>query len=368
MHIMQHPVLSAYMSPSEVTHDDVLSVVVVGASGYAGGELLRLLLGHPMMMVTAAVAHSNAGTDIGDVHPHLRFAYAGNTFQGWSSDVVADADLVFFALPHGESAALIAQVPERVRIVDLGADFRLGDSDAWSRYYGSAHPHAGSWVYGMPDLPGARVAIADQSRVANPGCYATAITTAIAPFAAAGVIDLGAIVAVAASGTSGAGRKGSVELSATEVMNSIHAYKVGGVHQHTPEIEQAVASLTGSAANLSFTPLLVPMPRGIHATVTAPITDDALDSQAAHAIAEEYYADSAFTSVLPMGEQPRTVDVLGTNDAFMQVEVDAHTGRLVATCVIDNLVKGAAGQAIHNANLMFGLDEAAGLAAVAVAP
>ena len=337
------------------------SVAVAGASGYAGGELLRYLAQHPHFDLTAACAAGRAGETLGAVHPGFAgSAWAGLVLEQATPQVLGDADLVFLALPHGESAALVSALPASTRIVDLGADFRLSDADAWERFYGG--PHAGTWTYGLPELPGARAAIAASDRVANPGCYPTSVSLALAPLAS--VIDLDDIVVVAASGTTGAGRKASDSLLASNVMGSMSAYKVGGVHQHTPEMEQTLSRAAGGApVRLSFTPLLAPMPRGIVATCTAPL----IGAPDVRAMMQEAYRDEPFVTVLPEGQWPQTSAVSGSNATHLQVAVDSHVGRVVVVAVIDNLGKGAAGQAIQNANLMFDFDEGAGLDAIGVA-
>src|SRR6266513_2464836 len=233
-------------------------VAVAGASGYAGGELLRLLAGHPDLEIVAATGHAQAGAPLSSVHPNLALDL---TLRATEPAALTDADLVFLALPHGESAALAAALPAATRIVDLGADHRLHSAAAWADYYGG--PHAGAWTYGLPELPGQRAAIAAADRVANTGCYAVATILALAPLIVAGLADPSDVVVVAASGTSGAGRSLTPHLLASEVMGSLSPYKVGA-HQHVPEIKQA----TG-ARSLSMTPMLAPMPRGILATVTA---------------------------------------------------------------------------------------------------
>jgi N-acetyl-gamma-glutamyl-phosphate reductase len=329
-------------------------VAVAGATGYAGGELLRLLSGHPDLDVTTVTGHSSAGELLGAVHPQLR-SLAHLVVSATDASALADADLVFLALPHGESAALAAQLPASVKIVDLGADHRLHDADAWSAYYGGAH--AAAWTYGLPELPGARSAIAAADRVAAPGCYATAISLALAPLIAAGIADPQDVVVVAASGTSGAGKGAKAHLNASEVMGGISTYKVGA-HQHVPEIKQAAG-----AVSLSMTPLLAPMPRGILATVTAkPLAGDA-----AQALFEAYH-DEPFVHVLPDGTWPRTGSTLGSNSCHLQVGYDRDSGRVIVMSAIDNLGKGAAGQAIQCANLMLGLPETTGLAIDGVAP
>lgn len=337
-----------------------MRIGVAGASGYAGGELLRLLAGHPSFKLTTVTAGSNAGELVTSIHPHL--SHLGSLrFAPTNPDELSDLDLLFVALPHGESSKLIAAVSPRLKIVDLGADFRLSDSAAWERYYGGVH--AGSWLYGLPELPGKRSEISMANRVANPGCYATAISLGAAPAVAAGVIDASDIVVVAASGTTGAGRNAKISLSASEVMNSLTSYKFGGVHQHTPEIEAALSSLTNSQVRLSFTPILAPMPRGILATVTARTT---ADSTAIRELYEGAYSNEPFVQLLPAGQLPETASVLGSNSAQLQVAVDTHTERLVVSIAIDNLGKGAAGQAIQNANLMMGIAEQSGLSAIGI--
>ena len=341
----------------------MITASVAGASGYAGGELLRLIVAHPGMRVGPLAAGSRAGESVGAVHPNL-VELAELPLVETSVAVLAASDIVFLALPHGESAALAAQLPAGLPVVDLGADFRLSDAAAWERFYGGSH--AGTWTYGLPELPGARSAISSSRRIANPGCYPTAVALAFAPVLAAGLAETDVVV-VAASGTSGAGRKPSDALLATQVMGSMSAYKVGGSHQHTPEMEQSLSAAAGSPVTLSFTPLLAPMPRGILATVSAPIGAGATESAVRSALASAY-SDEPFVHLLPEGQWPQTSSVSGSNAAHLQCAVDEHAGRVVVVCAIDNLGKGAAGQALQNANLVLGLPEGMGLSANGVAP
>lgn len=334
-----------------------MKTAVIGASGYAGGELLRLLATHPHFEVTVVSAHSNAGEQVISVHPQLQ-SYAGREFVSVDSIDFTDIELVFLALPHGESAALIAKLPTHIKIVDLGADYRLEDPTQWEKYYGGKY--AGSWVYGMPELaPAQREAIKKESKVANPGCYATSIALGIAP--AISVIDSSDIVVVAASGTTGAGRSAKINLIASEVMGSLSSYKFGGVHQHTPEIEQSLSAVAQKEVKISFTPILAPMPRGILSTITAKLTTT-MTTQQAHDLYSKHFAEEFFVDLLPIGQMPKTSAVTGSNKVQIQVAVDEHTRRLVVSVAIDNLGKGAAGQAIQNANLICGLSELSGLA------
>jgi len=345
-------------------------VAVAGASGYAGGELLRLLISHPHLEIGPLAANSSAGLAVTEAHPQLTGypGLDGAVFAGTDPDILADADLLFTALPHGESAQLAVRLPDHLRVIDLGADFRLSDPGAWDRYYPT--PYAGQWTYGLPELPGARDAIKAAARVAAPGCYATASILALAPLLAAGLADPADIVIVAASGTSGAGRSTRPDLLATEVMGSMSAYQVGGAHRHTPEIEQNIdperAGVPAPASvSVSFTPTLAPMSRGILATCTARSAAPA--GELRDALRAAYDAEP-FVHVLPEGRWPATGATLGSNAAHLQVAADPHAGRAVVVCALDNLVKGAAGQAIQNANLMLGLPETAGLTAHGVAP
>lgn len=334
-----------------------MKTAVIGASGYAGGELLRLLAIHPHFQVTVVSAHSNAGEQVTTVHPQLQ-SYAGRSFVSTDSIDFSSLDLVFLALPHGESAALIAKIPSHVKIVDLGADFRLENAGQWEKYYGGKH--AGAWVYGLPELSlGQREAIKKESKVANPGCYATSISLGITP--ALHLIDSTDIVVVAASGTTGAGRSAKVNLIGSEVMGSLTSYKFGGVHQHTPEIEQALSAVGKKPAKISFTPILAPMPRGILSTITGKLIQP-LDTQQAHDLFSAHYAEEFFIDVLPLGQMPKTSAVTGSNKVQLQVAVDENTNRIIVSVAIDNLGKGAAGQAIQNANLICGISEISGLA------
>ena len=331
-----------------------MKTAVVGASGYAGGELLRLLSNHPKFKLSYIAAGSNAGEPITNLHPQLT-NFTGRNFEETEIAKINNSDLVFIALPHGESAKLTNQIDPKVKIVDLGADFRLIDSKKWEKYYGGKH--AGSWVYALPELVDHKL-ISSANKVANPGCYATAIALSIAP--ALSLINAEDIVVVAASGTTGAGRSAKVNLLGSEVMNNLTSYKFGGIHQHTPEIEQILSSISRESVKISFTPVLAPMPRGILATVTAQLTQQSSAEQIRE-IYQAFYSGSKFVKVLPVGSMPMTSAVLGTNNAQIQIAVDEHVNRLLISAVIDNLGKGAAGQAIQNANLMCDLAEDAGL-------
>jgi N-acetyl-gamma-glutamyl-phosphate reductase len=331
---------------------------VVGASGYAGGELLRLLDAHPTLEIATVVAGANAGRTLGEVHPHL-VTLADRTLLDPSAAEIGDAELVFLALPPGASAAVVDSLAADAIVVDLGADFRLTDGGAWQRWYSG--DYAGSWPYALPELPGAREALTGASRVANPGCYATAIALGLAPLLEAGVIEPADLVVVAASGTTGAGRAPTVNLLASEVMGDVTAYKVGGAHQHLAEMRQTLSGVAGTEVSMSFTPLLVPMPRGILATCTATTRPGIGAAELRAAFAG--YADEPFVTLLPEGQSPHTAATLGSNSALLQVWQDADAGRAVVVVAIDNLGKGAAGQAVQNANLLLGLAETTGLAA-----
>ncbi|WP_100444156.1 N-acetyl-gamma-glutamyl-phosphate reductase [Glycomyces xiaoerkulensis] len=333
-------------------------VAVAGASGYAGGEVLRMLADHPQLEVAAAGAHSQAGEPITAVHPHLT-AYADRRFCENAPERLAGADLVVMTLPHGQSAALAAELPTGTKIVDLGADHRLDDAAAWEAYYGG--PHAGSWTYGLPELPGQREAIAASDRVAATGCYAVSVTLALRPLVESGLAEADDVVVVAASGTSGAGNSPKKRLLATEVMGSMSPYKTGA-HQHVPEIKQA----TG-ATGVSMTPLLAPMPRGIIATVTAKPAAAATAADVRDVLAKAYDGEH-FVHLLPEGAWPATGATYGTNAAHLQGGVDLDSGRIIVVSAVDNLGKGAAGQVVQCANLMLGLPEATGLTVNGVAP
>ena len=355
-------------------------VAVAGASGYAGGELLRLLAGHPELEISAVTAGASAGKTVSELHPHLAGSAAIGelTLQPNDPAVFAGCDLIFLALPAGESAAVANDVSGSVKIVDLGPDFRLADAAAWERHYTGRH--VGRWVTGLPELPGARGAIRAASRVAAPGCYATAAMLALVPLMDAGLADPADVVVVAASGTSGAGRSLRTDLLASEVMGSLSAYAAGGAHRHTPEIEQALAEAAARAQDadvdvepvpevrVSFTPVLAPMPRGILATCTARLTEPAVTTGELRQAIAEAYAGEPFITLLPGGGWPATASVAGSNGVHLQAVADERAGRAVVIAAIDNLGKGAAGQAIQNANLMLGLPETAGLTAIGVAP
>ncbi|WP_330476692.1 N-acetyl-gamma-glutamyl-phosphate reductase [Terrabacter sp. C0L_2] len=347
----------------------VIRAAVAGASGYAGGEILRLLLAHPQFEVGAVTAASSAGERLGAVHPHL-VPLADRVLEPTSVDTLAGHDVVFLALPHGHSGALAAQLPDGVVVIDCGADFRLESESAWTSFYDTAY--AGSWPYGLPELPGPagsvqRERLAGATRVAVPGCYPTGISLALAPGFAAGLLEADDVVVVAASGTSGAGKSLKPHLLGSEVMGSMSPYGVGGVHRHTPEIEQNLSRAAGETVTVSFTPTLAPMPRGILATCTARLRPGT-DPASVRAAWESAYADEPFVHVLPEGSWPATASVVGSNHVQLQVTVDERLGRVVVVSAIDNLTKGTAGAAVQCANLALGLEETLGLPIAGVAP
>jgi len=347
-----------------------LSVAVAGASGYAGGELLRLLASHPEFTVSTVTAHQNAGQPLAAVQPHLR-SLAGMTLAETTPQALAGADVVFLALPHGASGAITAELPDDVVVVDAGADHRLTDPADWAAFYGGEY--AGAWDYGLPELlidGGAakqRQTLVGSTRIAAPGCNASAVTLALAPGIAAGVILPEDLVAVLAVGTSGAGKSLKPHLLASEIAGSASAYQVGGIHRHVPEISQNLTAAGGVGVTLSFTPVLVPMSRGILATATGRLAPGV----SAHDVRDAWesaYAGEPFVQLLPDGEFPRSGDTTGANTALIGLTVDEKANRVVAICAIDNLVKGTAGAAIQSANIALGFDETLGLTADGVAP
>lgn len=343
------------------------TVAVSGASGYAGGEALRLLAGHPSVTVGAITAHSNAGERLGALQPHLH-ALADRVLAETTAEVLASHDVVILALPHGASGALAAEIAERspdTLVIDAGADHRLESAADWEAFYGTAH--AGTWPYGLPELPGQRERLAGTRRIAVPGCYPTTSILALAPGFAAGLLEPQDVVIVAASGTSGAGKALKPHLLGAEVLGGMSPYGVGGGHRHTPEIEQGLAQAAGEPVRVSFTPTLAPMSRGILATATARLRPGvaAADVRAAWAAA---YGGERFVHLLPEGQWPTTKAVLGSNHVQLQLAVDERAGRVIVCAVLDNLTKGTAGGAVQSMNIALGLPEQAGLEQQGVAP
>lgn len=341
-----------------------VKVAVAGCTGYAGGELLRLLLAHPGVEIGAVTAKSSAGGHLGDHHPHLA-PLADRVIADTTPEALAGHDVVFLALPHGASAELAEALPADVVVVDAGADFRLEDASAWTSFYGT--PHAGTWPYGLPEMPGQRAVLAQTKRIAVPGCYPTASTLALLPALTSGLVDARDVVIVATSGTSGAGKSLKPHLLHAEMHGNVQAYGVGGVHRHVPEIEQNYRRLGAIEPRVSFTPVLVPAARGILATVTAPLTSPLSGVQAYAAYADTYAAEP-FVRVLAAGQWPTTGSIIASNGVAVQVTVDERAGRLVAVAAIDNLTKGTAGGAIQSMNLALGLSETMGLSTIGVAP
>ncbi|MBF4163044.1 N-acetyl-gamma-glutamyl-phosphate reductase [Nocardioides sp. CBS4Y-1] len=338
-------------------------VAVAGASGYAGGEVLRHLLAHPDVEVGAVTGASNAGQSLGALQPHL-VPLADRVLAETTVDTLSGHDVVVLGLPHGQSGAVAAQLPDDVVVIDCGADFRLADAALWEQFYGGEH--AGTWPYGLPELPGQREVLGGATRIAVPGCYPTVSTLTLAPAIASGVVDP-EVVVVAASGTSGAGKAAKPHLLGSEIMGNASAYGVGGVHRHTPEIIQNLSTLVDGTVSVSFTPLLVPMARGILATCSAPLRGG-ISAEDAYEVYSKAYDDEPFVHVLPPGQWPQTQSVTGSNSVHVQVTVDEAAGRLVAVGAVDNLAKGTAGAAVQCMNLALGLEETTGLTTVGLAP
>ena len=336
---------------------------VAGASGYAGGELLRLLLVHPEVEIGALTGNSNAGQRLGALQPHL-FPLAERVLEPTTPEVLAGHDVVFLALPHGQSAAVAEQLGPDVLVIDMGADFRLKDAADWEKFYGS--PHAGTWPYGLPELPGCRTALEGAKRVAVPGCYPTAVSLALFPAYAADLVESDAVI-VASSGTSGAGKAAKPHLLGSEVMGNMSPYGVGGGHRHTPEMIQNLSAAAGAPVSVSFTPTLAPMPRGILATCSAKARAG-VTAESVRAAYEKAFADEPFVRLLPEGQWPATAAVYGSNAVQIQVAYDEAAGRIIVISAIDNLTKGTAGGALQSMNIALGLDEATGLTTIGVAP
>lgn len=344
------------------------SVAVSGASGYAGGEILRLLANHPDVEITTVTAHSNAGDPLVAHQPHLR-SLRHLELQPTTPEVLAGHDIVFLALPHGQSGQYTDALGDVGLVIDAGADHRLTSEDAWNQFYGG-HFHE-PWAYGVPELivdgRKQRESLVGATRIAAPGCNASTVALSMVPGVAAGVIDPHDIVTVLAVGPSGAGKSLKTHLLGSELMGSANPYAVGGSHRHIPEIQQALRGAGAADPRVSFTPVLVPMARGILATTTAPIADGVTDAQIRDAW-EAAYGDETFVQLLPEGQVPRTADVTGANTALMGLAIDRAAGRVVVVTAVDNLAKGTAGAAIQSMNIALGLPEDRALTVNGVAP
>jgi N-acetyl-gamma-glutamyl-phosphate reductase len=345
-----------------------IRIAVAGATGYAGGEILRLLLAHPAVLDGRAelgtlTAGKNAGSPLVEHQPHL-VPLHDRVLAETSRESLAGHDVVFLALPHGQSGPVAEALGPDVLVVDCGADFRLEQAEDWRRFYGTEH--AGTWPYGLPELPGAREVLRGTKRVAVPGCFPTVSTLALYPALAAGLAGL-EVVITAATGTSGAGKSLKPNLLGSEVMGNASAYGVGGAHRHTPEIVQNLGKAASEEVKVSFTPILVPMARGILATCTAP-AEPGVTLAELRAAYEKAYADEPFVTLLPEGRWPQTASVLGSNSVHLQVALDQAAGRIVVVGAVDNLAKGTAGGAVQCMNLALGLPEGAGLSTIGVAP
>jgi N-acetyl-gamma-glutamyl-phosphate reductase len=336
-----------------------IRIAVGGASGYAGGELLRLLLGHPEVEIGTLTAGGNAGTQLGTHQPHL-LPLADRVLAETTAEQLSGHDVVFLALPHGHSAEIAAQLGPGTLVIDCGADHRLTSAEDWTRWYGGEH--AGTWPYGLPELPGHRDKLAGAKRVAVPGCYPTGASLALAPAFAAGLVEPDVVI-VSVSGTSGAGKSLKPHLLGSEVMGSASAYGVGGAHRHTPEIAQNLGAVAGEKVSVSFTPVLAPMPRGILTTASAPLKSGADPVE----VYRTAYADEPFVHVLE-NSWPTTAATLGSNAVQLRATVDRDAGRLVVVAALDNLTKGTAGAAVQSMNIALGLPETTGLSTVGVAP
>ena len=346
-----------------------IQVAVAGASGYVGGELLRLIAAHPMLDLGNVTANTNAGEKLGKFHPHIP-EFKDRVLLETSVENLSGHEVVFLALPHTKSAELAERLPLHTMVLDCGADFRLQSPEAWEAYYKT--PHAGSWPYGLPELTLAdgskmRGRLREARRIAVPGCNVTAVSLALAPGLTAGLLEPEEVVSVLSVGSSGAGRALRADLLASELSGSARAYGVGGSHRHIPEMEQNLSLAAGKASSVSFTPVLVPMSRGILAVNTVKV-GPRFSLEYLREVYLDAYRDETFIQVLDEGEFPSTGSVLGSNNVQIGLSFDEHAQRAVIVSAIDNLVKGTAGAAIQSMNIALGLTEQTGLSNVGVAP
>jgi len=343
----------------------MIKVGVVGGTGYTGVELLRLLVGHPEAELTVITSRSEAGRPVADLFPNLRGSLE-LAFSVPDIGQLSACDLVFFATPNGTAMTMVPQLLEAgTRVIDLAADFRLREADAWQQWYGMEHAcpeYLQQAVYGLPEVN--RAAIAQARLVANPGCYPTAVQLGFLPLLEEGLVECGHLIADAKSGVSGAGRKAATGALLCEASENFKAYAVPG-HRHLPEIRQGLELAAEKPVGLTFVPHLTPMIRGIHATLYGQLLDADRDLQA---LFEVRYSDEPFVDVLPAGSHPETRTVRGANVCRIAVHRPQQGNTVVVLSVIDNLVKGAAGQAVQNMNVMFGLTEYTGLSNVALLP
>jgi len=344
-----------------------ISVAIVGGTGYTGVELLRLLVMHPAVDIRLVTSRAESGVAVADLYPNLR-GHTALKFVEPDLEQLVNCDAVFFATPNGTAMHMARDLlGAGVRVIDLAADFRLNDGQEWQQWYGMEHacPELlAEAAYGLPELN--RSKIREARLVANPGCYPTAVQLGFMPLLEEGLIDPDTLIADTKSGVSGAGRKAKIDYLLTEVSESLQAYAVAG-HRHWPEIRQGLRQMYGSPVELTFVPHLTPMIRGIHATLYASLTADK-DLGELQAVFERRYADEAFVDILPTGAHPATRTVRGSNICRIAVHRPGNGKRVVILSVIDNLVKGAAGQAVQNMNIMFGIEETAGLQGVALLP
>ena len=337
------------------------TIAIAGATGYVGGELLRLLCAHPDIQIGALTAGSSAGSSLAEHHPHL-IGLGDRIVQETTAENLRGHDVVFLALPHGTSAAVAALLGDDTLVIDCGADFRLENASDWQQFYGSEH--AGTWTYGLPELPGQREKLARTTRIAGPGCFPTVTSLSAFP-----MLDLAepSFTIVAPTAPSGAGKKLATNLLASEILGQASAYGVGGVHRHTPEIEQNLRAMGAVDPIVSFTPVLVPMSRGILAVVNSPAKPGVTQSDVRNAF-DSAYTNEPFVHVLPEGHWPQTQATVGANTVLIQATLDERSGNVIAIGAMDNLAKGTAGGAIQSMNIALGLTETLGLSTIGVAP
>ena len=346
----------------------MINAAVIGATGYTGIELIRLLKNHPEVQIKSITSQSFVGEQLADIYPTVRGQVSMNLEEMDFDSMLDDVDVIFLALPHGHSAeAALKAVEKKVKVIDLGADFRFRNVNEYEDWYKVKHPAAeicSRAVYGLPEIHEEAIKKADV--IGNPGCYPTSVILGLAPVLAEGLIELTSIISDSKSGVSGAGRKPSLTSHYAEVNENINPYGVAS-HRHMPEIEQELSSLAGEDVKITLTPHLVPMTRGILSTIYAKLKNEAAE-QELRRLYEDYYQGRRFVHLLPPGQWPHTKWVYGSNNCQINITLDQRTGRLIIMSVIDNLVKGASGQAVQNLNLIYGLPEETGLDFLAIYP